>query len=131
MPTGQPSAASSTSWNTRTPPPSCPADSSACSETRQKQFWFGNPARRRVASSPSRSSGFLSLHFIPQIALPGDFARISYFAVDSSTRGNGIGRQMEEYATQLAREKGCELIEVHLPLPPRPRPRILRPSGLP
>jgi ribosomal protein S18 acetylase RimI-like enzyme len=63
--------------------------------------------------SPSVLLGFLSLHIIPQIALPGDFARISYFAVDSTARSRGIGLQMEEYAARLAREKGCELIEVH------------------
>lgn len=57
--------------------------------------------------------GLLSLHIIPQLALPGDFARISYFAVDTTARSQGIGLQMEEYATKLAREKGCELIEVH------------------
>jgi GNAT superfamily N-acetyltransferase len=57
--------------------------------------------------------GFLSLHFIPQLALPGDFARISYFSIDETARGKGIGAQLEEHATQLAREKGCGLIEVH------------------
>jgi len=57
--------------------------------------------------------GFLSLHFIPQIALPGDFARISYFSIDETARSKGIGAKLEEHATQLAREKGCELIEVH------------------
>ncbi|HTI91567.1 MAG TPA: GNAT family N-acetyltransferase [Puia sp.] len=57
--------------------------------------------------------GFLSLHFIPQIALESDFARISYFSIDETARSKGIGRAMEEHATQLAREKGCGLIEVH------------------
>lgn len=57
--------------------------------------------------------GFMSLHFIPQIALEGDFARISYFAVDATARSGGIGRQMEEYCTRLAQERGCHLIEVH------------------
>jgi GNAT superfamily N-acetyltransferase len=56
---------------------------------------------------------FISLHFIPQIALPGDFARISYFAVDDSARSKGIGKEMEEYCTQLARERNCHLLEVH------------------
>jgi len=68
---------------------------------------------RSFDTSPSRILGLLSLHIIPQIALAGDFARISYFAVDTTARSKGIGLQMEEYATQLAREKGCELIEVH------------------
>jgi GNAT superfamily N-acetyltransferase len=57
--------------------------------------------------------GFLSLHFIPQIALRGDFARISYFAVDDSARSLGIGRKLEEMATRLATERGCTLMEVH------------------
>jgi GNAT superfamily N-acetyltransferase len=57
--------------------------------------------------------GFLSLHFIPQIALEGDFARISYFAVDDDARSRGIGRQLEEAATRLAKERGCTLMEVH------------------
>lgn len=65
------------------------------------------------AASDAQILGFLSLHFIPQIALPGDFARISYFSIDETARSKGIGRKMEEHATELARERGCELIEVH------------------
>jgi GNAT superfamily N-acetyltransferase len=64
-------------------------------------------------SEPSTILGFLSLHFIPQIAFQGDFARISYFAVDDEARSQGIGRQLEETATRLAAEKGCTLMEVH------------------
>ena len=66
-----------------------------------------------TSSAPAQILGILSLHFIPQLALEGDFARISYFAIDTTARGTGIGREMEEYATQLAREKGCQLVEVH------------------
>jgi GNAT superfamily N-acetyltransferase len=60
-----------------------------------------------------RILAFISLHFIPQIALEGDFARISYFAVNERARGGGIGQALEEYCTRLARERGCSLIEVH------------------
>jgi GNAT superfamily N-acetyltransferase len=56
---------------------------------------------------------FISVHFIPQIAVAGDFARISYFSVDDSVRGQGIGREMEEYIATLAKERGCDRIEVH------------------
>jgi GNAT superfamily N-acetyltransferase len=63
--------------------------------------------------APPSILGFLSLHFIPQIALRGDFARISYFAVDENARSLGIGRQLEEAASRLARERGCALLEVH------------------
>lgn len=64
-------------------------------------------------TASGRISGFLSLHFIPQIGIKGDFARISYFAVDGEARSQGIGRAMEERAVVLARERGCYLLEVH------------------
>lgn len=57
--------------------------------------------------------GFLSIHFIPQIALEGDFARISYFCVDAEHRSEGIGDLMESHCAQIARERGCDRIEVH------------------
>jgi GNAT superfamily N-acetyltransferase len=56
---------------------------------------------------------FLSLHFIPQIALDGDFARISYFVVKDTARGHEIGQELEGYITRLARERKCDRIEVH------------------
>jgi GNAT superfamily N-acetyltransferase len=70
-------------------------------------------AEASAPPEPSTILGFLSLHFIPQIALQGDLARISYFAVDNEARSHGIGRQLEETATRLATEKGCVLMEVH------------------
>ncbi len=78
--------------------------------------WAEPPAPSEPASAPPEPSAilaFLSLHVIPQIALEGDFARISYFAVDDEARSHGIGRQLEERATQIARERGCALMEVH------------------
>jgi GNAT superfamily N-acetyltransferase len=56
---------------------------------------------------------FISLHFIPQIAVAGDFARISYFAVKDNARGHGIGQRLEAYISRLARERNCDRIEVH------------------
>jgi GNAT superfamily N-acetyltransferase len=44
----------------------------------------------------------ISVHFIPQLVVKGDFARISYFAVDKNIRSKGIGRKFEEYCTYLA-----------------------------
>jgi GNAT superfamily N-acetyltransferase len=80
--------------------------------------WAGSPAPAKPSQTPtgppaSNILGFLSLHFIPQIAVQGDFARISYFAVDNESRSLGIGRQLEETATRLAKERGCALMEVH------------------
>ncbi|MCS4304124.1 MULTISPECIES: GNAT family N-acetyltransferase [Chryseobacterium] len=57
--------------------------------------------------------GFISIHVIPQIALKGDFARISYFSVDENYRSSGIGRFLEEYCEKVARERNCDRIELH------------------
>jgi GNAT superfamily N-acetyltransferase len=76
----------------------------------------GHPDERLLVyeeGTEGRIIAFISLHFIPQIALRGDFARISYFAVEDTARSLGIGREMEEYCTQLARERDCHLLEVH------------------
>ena len=61
----------------------------------------------------NRVVAVMSLHFIPQLALEGDFARISYFAVDGRVRSKGIGREMEEYCIHLAKDRKCNRIEVH------------------
>jgi GNAT superfamily N-acetyltransferase len=55
----------------------------------------------------------ISVHFIPQLALKGDFARISYFVVDKKFRGKGIGNKMEQYCVSLAKKRKCDRIEVH------------------
>jgi N-acetylglutamate synthase-like GNAT family acetyltransferase len=57
--------------------------------------------------------GMISIHFVPQIALTGDFANISYLAVDENVRGEGIGAKLEAYCTQLATERKCDRIYVH------------------
>lgn len=57
--------------------------------------------------------GFISIHIIPQIALNGDFARISYFAVDEHFRSRGVGRLLEEHCEKIAREQNCDRIELH------------------
>ena len=66
-----------------------------------------------VYEMEDRVVAVMSLHFIPQLALEGDFARISYFAVDEGVRSKGIGREMEEYCTRLAKDRKCNRIEVH------------------
>ncbi|QPQ35944.1 GNAT family N-acetyltransferase [Lysinibacillus sp. JNUCC-52] len=56
---------------------------------------------------------FISVHFMPQLAVKGDFARISYFAVDKNIRSRGIGRKLEEYCNDLALKRNCDRVEVH------------------
>lgn len=66
-----------------------------------------------VAEDQNVIIAFISIHFIPQIALKGDFARISYFCVDENHRSNGVGRILEEYCEEVAKLRDCDRIEVH------------------
>lgn len=66
-----------------------------------------------VAEHGTQVLGFLSLHFIPQLALAGDFARISYFCIAEGERSKGSGQQLLTHAEQLARQRGCDRMEVH------------------
>lgn len=73
-----------------------------------------NPdSRLLVAESEGRAVGFISLHFIPQIALAGEFCRISYLCVSSESRGSGIGQKLLDEAERLAADRGCDRMEVH------------------
>ena len=73
-----------------------------------------NPdSRLLVAESEGRAVGFISLHFIPQIALAGEFCRISYLCVSSESRGAGIGQKLLDEAERLAADRGCDRMEVH------------------
>ncbi len=57
--------------------------------------------------------GFISLHFIIQLAFEGDFCRISYLCVDANARGQGIGERLVQAAEQHARARGCDRLELH------------------
>lgn len=66
-----------------------------------------------VAEEGSTVLGFISLHFIPQLALAGDFARISYFCIAEGERSKGAGQQLLAWAEQVAVQRGCDRMEVH------------------
>ncbi|MHB1122128.1 MAG: GNAT family N-acetyltransferase [Ramlibacter sp.] len=66
-----------------------------------------------VAHAGGRILGFISLHFMPQIALAGDFCRISYLCVDEQARSLGVGAVLEQRAVAEARARRCDRIELH------------------
>lgn len=66
-----------------------------------------------IAEYGGRVQGFLSMHFVPQLALAGDFARISYFCIAESERSKGMGQQLLRYAEEMALQRGCDRMEVH------------------
>jgi N-acetylglutamate synthase-like GNAT family acetyltransferase len=66
-----------------------------------------------VYEDEGRVVACISLHYIPQLAIPGDIACISYLVVDSTTRSKGIGQKVEEYASEAAKKRNCARIQVH------------------
>jgi GNAT superfamily N-acetyltransferase len=66
-----------------------------------------------VAEAEGKAVGFISLHYIPQIALAGEFCRVSYLCVSDPCRGAGIGQKLLDEAERLAAERGCDRMEVH------------------
>ncbi|MCY1545988.1 Aminoalkylphosphonate N-acetyltransferase [compost metagenome] len=68
---------------------------------------------RVAVDDEGRLLGFIGLHFMAQLALPGDFCRITYFCVGDAARSAGVGRELEAAAEAEARARGCDRIEVH------------------
>ena len=66
-----------------------------------------------VVETNKQVVGFLSLHIIPQLALAGDFARISYFCIDETARSHGVGKALLQQAEEHAREQRCDRMEVY------------------
>jgi len=66
-----------------------------------------------VAERQGQILGLILLHFIPQIALAGDFCQISYFCVAEDARSLGIGAALEERAQAEAKARGCDRMVLH------------------
>ncbi len=66
-----------------------------------------------VAEANTGIVGVISLHFVPQLALAGDFCRINYLCVSAAARGQGIGQLLEAHAVALASSRGCDRMELH------------------
>lgn len=66
-----------------------------------------------AVDNSQRLIGFISAHFIPQLALAGDFCRISYFCVEPQSRSLGVGRLLETFVVEEAKKRECDRIEVH------------------
>lgn len=66
--------------------------------TRLQQLIADPNERLMVAEDRQTVLGFLSLHFIPQLAFSGDFARINYFCIAEGERSKGVGQRLLQHA---------------------------------
>jgi|SRR5277367_1367219 len=66
-----------------------------------------------VQEGSDRAMGLLSMHFIPQLGLEGEVARIGFFVIDERCHGSGVGKLLESHAEMLARKRGCDRMVSH------------------
>src|SRR4051812_28717810 len=75
---------------------------------------LGQPSSQvLVYEDDGEIAGFIAIDFLTQLVVKGDFIRISCFSVDENTRGKGIGKALEDYITELGKERNADRIEVH------------------
>ncbi|MEM1176363.1 MAG: GNAT family N-acetyltransferase [Pseudomonadota bacterium] len=66
-----------------------------------------------VARHDDAVAGFLQLTFIPYLTYRGGWrCLIESVRVAAALRGRGVGRQLVEYAIDVARQQGCHVIQL-------------------
>jgi GNAT superfamily N-acetyltransferase len=65
-----------------------------------------------VAEVDAALAGMIGVSAAPHLALPGRFARLGGLSVDGAFRRRGVGAALMGAAEELAREWGCDRLEV-------------------
>lgn len=66
-----------------------------------------------VAELDGQVCGVISMHYIPQLAIDGDFARLNFFCVDEHIRHHQVGKKLLNAVELLAQQRGCDRMELH------------------
>ncbi len=66
-----------------------------------------------IAEFEGKLVGMLQLTYIPCLTYVGSWrCLIEGVRIDETYRGKGLGKQMFEYAVQIARTRGCKLVQL-------------------
>jgi len=65
-----------------------------------------------VAVAGERPLGLIALHWTPMLHLAAPVARITALIVRDDARGTGVGRQLVHAGAALARNAGCDQVEL-------------------
>jgi N-acetylglutamate synthase-like GNAT family acetyltransferase len=80
----------------------------------QLELLFGQKDHRIFVYEMNKEVvGFISVHFLPQLALDGELVLISYLSVDDTVKDRGIGRALEQHVVTIALKRKCDKIQVH------------------
>ena len=66
-----------------------------------------------VYVSQREVSGFVAVHFMPQLAFDGGLVFISYLAAEEPANNSAIAKALEQFVVELARKKKSDRIQVH------------------
>jgi GNAT superfamily N-acetyltransferase len=57
--------------------------------------------------------GFVSVHYIPQLAFDGGLVFISYLSVEERLKDEGIAKALEHFVVEWAKKRKCDRIQLH------------------
>ena len=57
--------------------------------------------------------GFVSVHFITQLAFDGGLVFISYLSVKGEVNDQGVATTLEQFVVEWAKKRKCDRIQVH------------------
>ena len=66
-----------------------------------------------VAEYNKEIVGFVTAHYLPQLAFDGGVAIISYLSADETVTNMDVASALERHVTEQARSRHCERIQVH------------------
>ncbi|HWZ15452.1 MAG TPA: GNAT family N-acetyltransferase [Mucilaginibacter sp.] len=80
----------------------------------QLEMQFGNNAHQVfVYELQKEVLGFVSIHYLPQLAFDRELVLITYLSVDETIGGPSIGKALEQHVTEQAKKRKCDQIQVH------------------
>ena len=57
--------------------------------------------------------GFVSVHYLPQLAFDGSLMIITYLSVDEDVKDINVAKELEQFIVSEGRSRKCERIQVH------------------
>jgi GNAT superfamily N-acetyltransferase len=80
----------------------------------QLEILFGqNDHQVFVCELKKEVMGFISIHYLPQLAFNGELVLITYLSVEETARDQGVGKALEQYVTEQAKIRKCDRIQVN------------------
>ncbi|WP_285540668.1 GNAT family N-acetyltransferase [Brucella sp. NBRC 12950] len=83
-------------------------------QLRDRMFLLAKSSRDPILLALDETGvlGLIALHVTPMLFSPAPVARVTTLVVNEQARGKGIGRKLVEAGATLAKNAGCEVLEL-------------------